>query len=196
MAGKAGRVASLLFQAVGAASLAGLVAVNPTITSALSGAFAKVASVFPKVASFVSVNSTAIAGGAVGAGALDILDGLRSVYKGVTNSANLSARESGLSIIDQGSNAFGKLKGLYASMQRRGALQSLVGVAAVVVGVLALTGVVFNPYGLAVVGVAAVGVLVGAQIHKAVISRKIAIEQEKYDAINPPPPSPTQSEQA
>lgn len=183
--GKAGRITSLFFQAIGAGALVVLEVANPTISSALSAVFAKVASVFPKIASVVAFNSTAIAGGAIAVGALNILDGLISIYKGGQNSANLSVRDNGLPESARGSKTFSKLISLYASIQRRGALQTLAGAAALAVGALALAGAVFNPYGLVVAGAVAVVVLVGVQIQKVVISRRIEVEQEKYNAIYP-----------
>lgn len=177
---KVGEIAKFTFLAAGSASLVGLAVVNPAISKALGVAFSKVASTWDLLGCEVAGNLTACAGGTIAAGALNVLDGALSLVKASGSKANLEMADKELPKQVQRSQAFSNLKKLYSSTQRRGALQTALGIAAITVGSLALVGVLANPYVLLGVGVAATCVLLGAQLHKFVVSRQIKEAQREY----------------
>ena len=165
------------------AALAGLVAANPTITAALSSFFSKVPAALSEAGSFIASNTAQFAAGSVIGGAVNVTDGIISMLRGSAESNALSKTEDSLPDTAKNSAAFNKLKSLYRSTQRRGAIQAAFGMAAVVVGSLALVGVVSNPIGLGVaVGVTA-AVMLGVQIHKFRVNQQAKAARAEYKIL-------------
>jgi hypothetical protein len=165
------------------AALAGLVAANPTITAALSSFFSKVPAALSEAGSFIASNAAQFAAGSVIGGALNVTDGIISMLRGSAESKALSKTEDSLPDSAKNSAAFTKLKNLYKSTQRRGAIQAAIGMAAVVVGSVTLVGVVSNPIGLGVaVGVTA-AVMLGVQIHKFRVNQQAKAARAEYNIL-------------
>jgi hypothetical protein len=165
------------------AALAGLVAVNPTITGALSSAFSKVPAALSEAGSFIASHAAQFAAGSVIGGALNVTDGIISMLRGSAESSALSKTEDSLAETAKNSAAFNKLKSLYRSTQRRGAIQAAIGVAAVVVGGLALAGVVSNPIGLGVAAGVTAAVMLGVQIHKFRVNQQAKAARAEYKVL-------------
>lgn len=177
---KAVHLAEALIKGGCVAALAGLVAVNPTITGALSSVFSKVPAALSEAGFFIASNAAQFAMGSAIGGAINVTDGIFSMVRGSTQSDALSKTNNTLRDSAQDSVAFNKLKSLYRSTQRRGALQAAIGAAAIVVGGLALAGIVSNPIGLGVAAAVTAAVMLGVQIHKLHVNRQATAAREEY----------------
>lgn len=174
-------VAKAMFECAGASALVAIAATNPTITSAMVVAFEKVSSAFGHAGSYISANSTAFAGGVIGAGVLNVIDGFGGMSQGALGIKSLVESESKLPENAQGSQAFSKLKALYAGTQRRGALQTALGVVATTVGAVCLAGLITSPHALLAVGAVAALAYVGFRIQKHIVNHKINLAMRDYD---------------
>lgn len=179
-------ISKFMFQATGATALVAIAATNPTITSALSSVFSKVAAAFDQGGAFVSANIASFAFGSVAAGAFNVVDGITAIAVNSSRSRALTKlNDSQLAGTQERAKAFSNLKKMYAAAQRRGSVQVAIGAAAAAVGVLALAGVISNPFGLAAAGGVASLVLAGVQLHKFVQNRRIKAEMVKFKAALP-----------
>jgi hypothetical protein len=179
---KALTLGKLLVLGGGVTTLMSLAAVNPTMSAGIATAVAKVASGFSSAGAFIGANLVAFSTSAVLGGAVNIADGLLSVFSAAKKSAKYNEANRSLPADQQRSEEFSKLKNLYASVQRRGALQASLGVVAATVGVLALAGVVSNPIGISVAVGLAGTVFLAAQINKLYMNHSIRKEEVKYEA--------------
>ena len=158
-----------------AACLAATAGISSLVTKAISNP-AAVAAAFSTVASAT----------AVVAGAVNVIDGVRTVAVTAMKSRKLSVVNASAKRM-QGANqartdSFNKLKKMYASAQARGGLQTAIGLTAVALGGLALLGLISNPYVLAAVGGTAALLFLGMQVHKFIQSRQIKAELKKFEA--------------
>ncbi|HEX4879800.1 MAG TPA: hypothetical protein VFV39_08150 [Limnobacter sp.] len=202
---KAVSVAKFLMLATGTTAIVAVAAATPAVVSGVSAALAKVGGALGQTGAFIAGNAAAFASGTLGAGVLNVIDGVMSIRAGNRKTAKLMQSDLALNASLQNSKPFSKLKSLYASMRRRGAFQTAIGVAAVAVGALALAGVVSNPIGLGVTLGVAAAVLLGVQIHKWRANRQIKAQLEAYDQLKKcdsaqaqygPLPAPTAGVQA
>lgn len=181
--GWCGAVSSMakgLIMLSGPAALVGFVLGKEKIAAIASVVFEKLSLANSHVVGTIVSNFSAFSTGVLGAGLFNLLDGYRGLK---ASSKSLNEVNEKLKTLTEGSDehqAFSKLKQLHQGKRNRSVLQSLIGVAATVVGGVALAGVLANPYALLAVGVIAGTVLVGAQVHKWLNNGKIRQIEEKW----------------
>ena len=183
---KVAKFAACLVASAGMSSLVSKAISDPTV---LSSALSKVASALKEGGAFVGGHLGLFAGATVVAGAVNVIDGVRTVAVNAKESIKLSKTDCMTHTIPgqelARTNAFNKLKKMYASAQVRGVLQTAVGLTAVALGAITVVGLISNPYVLAAVGGTAALLFLGIQVHKFIQNRQIKAEVKKFEATIP-----------
>jgi len=180
---KVAKFAACLVASAGMSSLVSKAISDPAF---LSSALSKVASALKEGGAFVGGHLGLFAGATVVAGAVNVIDGVRTVAVNAKESIKLSKTDCMTHTIPgqelARTNAFNKLKKMYASAQVRGVLQTAVGLTAVALGAITVVGLISNPYVLAAVGGTAALLFLGIQVHKFIQNRQIKAEVKKFEA--------------
>lgn len=182
-AAKAAKGGRFIFEAIGLGAITGLVIINPAVVGHLAGAMVKVGGAIKQAGGFIATQASAFSIGAVAVGVANLGDGLLSIYRGTGALQELKDIDDQLPDGSRGGEAFKALRATHRKMVVRGGLQAIVGITGATIGALVAGGLISNPYGLGAAVVVGVAVLLGVQVHKAIVRRKQAQLSEAYRAI-------------